>query len=159
VQQVEISARLAGQAADTRVLGWGVTEPSGEGPLPTQLQELDTRLAPADQCAASVMGITEGEICVANVSGTDGLCYGDSGGPALQKVTAARRQLIASTSRATDEHCGTGPTIYTSTVYYRDWLYQVMRTGTVPPRTEGVQAATALVVANAHQWMSRSGSR
>ncbi|WP_329007604.1 trypsin-like serine protease [Micromonospora rifamycinica] len=115
-----------------RLLGWGSTKPSGEGPLPTTLQELDTRLLPASDCAAG--GIGEGEICLAAPGGTSGACYGDSGGPALRRV-AGMWLAIGSASRETDPTCGRGPNIYTDLTYYEDWFTQVDRTGTVPPRT------------------------
>jgi len=124
-----------------RLLGWGVTEPDGEGPLPVDLQELDTRLLPADQCAAG--GITAGELCVANVNGTDGPCFGDSGGPALQRVPGTSRwATIGGASRETAHACGTAPVIYTNLSYFRSWMYEVARTGQVPPDSTSSPAVT-----------------
>jgi len=134
-----------------RLLGWGVTEPNGEGPLPIQLQELDSRLVPAERCAAA--GITAGEICVGNPHGTDGACYGDSGGPALQRAARHRWAAIGGASRETTPFCGTGPAVYTDATYYRDWMFTVMRTGLVPPRTTGDQAtATSAVTSRSYHW-------
>src|SRR5206468_11525293 len=69
------------RSSDLRLLGWGVTEPDGGGSLPVMVQELDIdppAILPADRCAAG--GITAGELCINNVNGTDGPCFGDSGG-------------------------------------------------------------------------------
>jgi secreted trypsin-like serine protease len=111
-------------------------------------------LVSASLCAAG--GITAGEICVGNVNGTDGACFGDSGSPALQQVTANRWQVVGGASRETVPFCGTAPSIYTDLTYYRDWMYQVMRTGVVPPRVEGSQPAPALVKVNGERWLCRS---
>jgi len=107
--------------SDVRLLGWGVTEPSGEGPLPVSLQELDNvRLLPPDRCAAGF--ITAGELCLSNVNGTDGPCFGDSGGPALQRVPGTNRwATIGGGSRETVEFCGVGPSIYTDLTALRGW--------------------------------------
>jgi secreted trypsin-like serine protease len=127
----EIGTRTTGGGV-TRLLGWGVTEPSGQGPVPTGLRELDSTLLPAGRCAAA--GITAGEICIANPHGTDGVCYGDSGGPALQQHTG-RWQLVGGASRFPGHTCGATPTVFTDLTHYRGWIYQVARTGTVPPAT------------------------
>lgn len=133
LQPFEIAPHLAKGNAVTRLLGWGSTEPSGEGPAPLNLQELDTTLAKSGKCADA--GITAGEICVKNKNETDGPCFGDSGGPALQKVGSNRWSAVGSTSRMGAEWCGEGNVIYTDLTYYRKWMYGVMRTGVVPAST------------------------
>ena len=155
LQPIEIPTRLGKPKATTRLLGWGITEPSMEGPLPNALQELDSRLIGATNCAGAAGGggITAGELCVASVNGTDGPCYGDSGGPAMQQVTAKRWQLVGSASRETGEFCGTGPTIYTDLAYYRNWVYEVARTGKVPPREQGIVQPKALIAQQATGWL------
>lgn len=140
LQPFEIAPRLGKNNAVTRLLGWGYTEPSGEGPAPLNLQELDTKLVKPEKCLDA--GITAGEICVANQNGTDGPCFGDSGGPALQKVNSNRWSVVGSTSRMGAEWCGEGNVVYTDLTYYRKWMYGVMRTGTVPPSsTQSTQSA------------------
>ena len=135
LQPKEIASSIRPNAG-VRLEGWGVTEPDGEGPLPLMLQALDTRLLLADRCAAG--GITAGEICVSNKNGTDGPCFGDSGSPAQQRIPGTDRWAgIGGASRETTEFCGTGPGIYTDWSYFRTWMYNVMRTGVVPPRTAG----------------------
>ncbi|PRY19706.1 S1 family peptidase [Pseudosporangium ferrugineum] len=136
-QRIEVANRVRYGGAVTRVIGFGHTQPGGT--LPITLQELDTWLLPAERCEYPGLTISEGEICVANVNGTDGICSGDSGGPAMQKIRG-RWQLVGGVSRATNG-CGTGPAIFTDATYYRGWMYEVMRTGTVPPPAPGVTPA------------------
>ena len=131
LQPFEVAPKLGKSSAVTRLLGWGSTEPSGEGPAPLGLQELDTKLVKPEKCTDA--GITAGEICVSNQNGTDGPCFGDSGGPALQKVGSNRWSAIGGTSRMGAEWCGEGNVVYTDLTYYRKWMYEVMRKGTVPP--------------------------
>jgi hypothetical protein len=114
-------------------IGWGSTEPDRQGPLPTMLQALKTRLLSPDKCASNDLPITAGELCMDNPNGTDGTCAGDSGSPALQRIDK-RWAVIGSDSRGGD-FCGTTPTIYTDVTFYRPWIFEVMRTGTVPPST------------------------
>jgi secreted trypsin-like serine protease len=148
LQPFEIATRLAKRDAVTRLLGWGNTEPSGEGPAPLNLQELDTKLAQPQKCADA--GITAGEICVQNLNGTDGPCFGDSGGPALQKVGSNRWSVVGSTSRTSAAWCGDGNVIYTDLTYYRKWMYKVMRTGVVPSST--TDASSINKPAARHNW-------
>jgi secreted trypsin-like serine protease len=138
LQPIQVAAKLT--HGPVKLLGWGVTEPDGEGPLPQFLQELDTKLVPAAQCTdqtGDTAGI--GEICLANPNGTDGACFGDSGSPALQRIPGTNRWAgIGGTSRG-PVPCGIAPAVYTDWSYFRGWMYQVMRTGQVPPRTNGGQ--------------------
>jgi secreted trypsin-like serine protease len=112
-----------------------MTELDGDSTLPIMLQEIDSKVVGSKKC--KVAGITAGEICVSNVNGTDGACFGDSGGPALQKITSKRWSLVGTTSRLASEGCGTGNTVYTDSAYFRRWMYDVMRTGKVPASTIG----------------------
>lgn len=144
LQHVEIATKtgLPGtRAAATRLLGWGVTEPDGWGPAPIQLQELDTKLVSTRLCSGG-LAITVGELCIESPNNTDGPCYGDSGGPALQKIDK-RWKLVGGTSRGTGAPCGVGPTIYTNTTYYRPWLFDTMRTGVVAPAVTPAERANA----------------
>lgn len=97
------------RARDTREIGWGLLH-TADPALPLQLQQLDTKLLPSSACAAA--GITVGELCLDSPNGNSGACYGDSGGPALQRLG---RQWVAvgGASRETDPECGVGPNIYT----------------------------------------------
>lgn len=114
-----------------RLLGWGSTKPSGEGPLPDVLQELDTQLVDPAGCAEA--GITAGEVCVAGGGGA-GACFGDSGGPALHR-TGTTWTVLGGASRETAPTCGTNPVVYTDWRTYRGFIAQAISTGCVPPRT------------------------
>jgi secreted trypsin-like serine protease len=135
-----------------RLIGWGITEPDGSGEAPQYLQELDSRLLPVGKCTGGF--ITRGELCVANVNGTDGVCNGDSGGPAMQRVTGKQWQVVGSASRTTTDDCGTGPAVYTDVSFFRSWVYDVARTGQVPPAAVTTQSKT-LVQKHAQRWDGR----
>ncbi|MFD1052123.1 trypsin-like serine protease, partial [Kibdelosporangium lantanae] len=51
LQPIEIAERPAQVRQKVRLLGWGVDTPDGSGPLPLNLQELDTWLDPPSACA------------------------------------------------------------------------------------------------------------
>lgn len=106
--------RLA-EASRLRLLGWGSTKVSGEGPLPVKLQKLDdSRIVDPQNCPDVFM--STGEICVQSTEGT-GPCYGDSGSPALVR-THRRWSLRGTASRIVDLTCGTSNSVYTDAAYF-----------------------------------------
>ncbi len=133
--------QLAGDAADPeaaiRLLGWGITAPDTTGTDPITLQELDTTVAHDAECRFGIPGdITDGEICTDNPHDTDGPCYGDSGGPAIEKGSDGRWKLVGTTSRG-GRWCGTTTAIYTSPPDFRTWIYNTAR---------GVEVSTQPVI-------------
>ncbi|MCE7006925.1 trypsin-like serine protease [Kibdelosporangium philippinense] len=98
--------------------------------LPTQLQQLTTKVVAPARCADA--GQSAGEICTDNPNRTDGPGGGDSGGPAVKYVRGVP-QLVGGCSRAATQYAGVGPTVYTSSPYFRSWIYDTAR---------GVPAAT-----------------
>jgi secreted trypsin-like serine protease len=112
-------------------IGWGLTDNNATS-LPITLQQLGTTLLPAQRCAAA--GITVGELCLDSPHGNSGAWLGDSGGPGLQRL-GRQWLLVGGASRETTEIGGTGPIVYTNITFYRSWIFQVIRTGTVPPPT------------------------
>jgi secreted trypsin-like serine protease len=130
LQTIELASTPAKPGDKVRLLGWGITEPDGTGPLPTMLQQLDTRVVPASQCADAL--ISSGEICADNPNGTDGVCNGDSGGPALKNENG-RWKLVGGASRGGSQWCGTTKAVYTSTPEYRQWIYDKARGVPVTP--------------------------
>jgi secreted trypsin-like serine protease len=107
-----------GQA--TRIIGWGQTcATPGCGAAPVTLQQLDTALV-ADSRCGGIRGATE--ICVGNVGGRAGACYGDSGGPAITP-NGAGWLLTGATSRSGGgSTCGITPAIYVDVPAHRAWI-------------------------------------
>jgi secreted trypsin-like serine protease len=105
--------------SDTRLLGWGQTCPTrGCGGVPVQLQQLDTTVLPDSRCRG-IRGRTE--LCISNVSGWRGACYGDSGGPAII-LADDRWLLVGATSRGTASRCGVSPAIYVDVTAHVSWI-------------------------------------
>lgn len=121
-QPIQLAGRKARPGQRVRLLGWGVTEPDGMGSLPVRLQQIDTTVARRHQCEEAL--ITRAEICITNRYGTDGPCFGDSGGPAIAQFDGVWR-LVGGTSRGV--WCGTHPAVYTSTPEFRRWIYDTAR--------------------------------
>lgn len=114
-------------ATTVRILGWGSTKTSGEGPLPDMVQELDTLLLDRSACAGDAgLPITAGEVCVNGGNGA-GACFGDSGGPALQRNRAGTAwTVLGGASRETAPTCGTNPVIYTDLRAYRTFIHDAI---------------------------------
>lgn len=102
-----------------RQLGWGVTsDPLAAGDPPAMLQQLDTTIAEPKTCN----GLEDNQICVNNVNGSAGVCYGDSGGPLLAKINGAW-QLIGSVIGAGYQgKCGKGPSVYQNVAAFKSWI-------------------------------------
>jgi secreted trypsin-like serine protease len=150
LQPLDVASHLAGQAAVTRLLGWGLTDPARGGSASIQLRELDTTLVRAAMCADAAISV--GEICVGNVDDTEGPCSGDSGGPALQKHDH-RWFAVGGASREANALCGTGPTVYTDLTDYRGWIDKVTRTDTVPPAATSGGASPHMAQAQQFHWV------
>jgi hypothetical protein len=114
-----------------RLLGWGATRDPNPGPPPVQLQELDTTVLPDSRC-----GTGGPELCVSNVDGWRGACYGDSGGPAVLRG-AGGWQLAGTTTAGTTAICGQGPSIYMDSAAHRSWIDSVVGTTPPPPPPPG----------------------
>jgi len=110
-----------------RLLGWGATRDPNPGPAPTTLQQLDTTVLPDSRC-----GTGAPELCVGNVDGWRGACYGDSGGPAVLRVGSAWR-LAGTTTAGTTAICGQGPSIYMDSSAHRAWIDSIVGGGDPPP--------------------------
>ena len=110
-----------------RILGWGYTAyPWDQPDSPRELSELDTAMVDPSHCAAAA--IDAGEVCVADLNHPDrAACFGDSGGPVMVPVPKTRSlwYLIGTASRETAVACA-GPVVYTSVLYYRDWINQTI---------------------------------
>jgi hypothetical protein len=109
-----------------RLLGWGAVTDPNPSPPPTILQQLDTQVLPDSRCGTGVI-----ELCVSNVDGWRGACYGDSGGPAVIRVGNAWN-LAGTTTAGTTAICGQGPSIYMDSATHKAWIDSVVG-GTPPP--------------------------
>jgi secreted trypsin-like serine protease len=135
------NAASGGEGTYTRIAGWGVTHAT-DTTLPTMLQEGDARQLSDEACAPA--GISEGELCIGGGGGV-GSCFGDSGGPALQRSRLGW-VAVGSVSRGANDtgpDACTGPTVYTDLAYYEGWMRTVMATGAVPPANPAPRTARA----------------
>lgn len=126
VQQMQL-ASTAGRPGDRIVLyGWGIDSPdSATEPLPRRLQQIETKVISPARCAA--VALSAKEICTGNPNGTDGVCYGDSGGPAVRYTRDGVPQLIGGASRGSGDYCGMEPDAFTSQPEFRQWIYAEAR--------------------------------
>ncbi|MFD9591706.1 S1 family peptidase [Kitasatospora sp. NPDC059973] len=128
-QPVRIADRVARPGTPTRLLGFGsvadVDTPQ-RAEFANRLQQLETRRGAVDECAPGRAGWLR--LCtVSQVPGAMA-CFGDSGGPQLQKGRGGRWELVGTTSGDgdTDPTCSTGPGLYTSVPAYADWIRQTI---------------------------------
>jgi secreted trypsin-like serine protease len=110
-----------------RLLGWGATVDPGNAPLPAILQQLDTTVFADSRC-----GTGAAELCVGNVDGWRGACYGDSGGPAVIRAGTGW-QLAGTTTAGTSSICGRGPAIYMDSSYHKPWIDSIAGPGGPTP--------------------------
>ncbi|WP_236788124.1 trypsin-like serine protease [Amycolatopsis sp. GM8] len=125
VQPIQLAGRGARPGDRVTLYGWGADQPDGDpSNLPTQLQQLDSRVLPSAKCADAQQ--SAGEICTSNPHGTDGPGAGDSGGPAVAFVHGTPT-LVGTCSRGAAQYPGEAPTVYTSSPDFRGWLYDTAR--------------------------------
>lgn len=117
-------------ATQVRLLGWGSTTATGEGPLPQRLQQLDGSTIVDPSNCASVL-ISAGEVCVQSPAGT-GPCDFDGGSPALVRVHGVWA-VLGIASRQEGHICGTGPSVYTSLSYFLSWLKRALTCRSTSP--------------------------
>lgn len=129
-QSLPISPTTAKPRQNVQLDGWGYTDPSGTGVAPQYLQKTSTYVEPdIHACDTSITGdlpVSVGELCVHNMYGTNGICYGDSGGPLLSKENGLWTDF-GGASRMGGPGCGGVPFIYTDAAYFRCWDYAVAR--------------------------------
>ncbi|GGV08325.1 serine protease [Streptomyces litmocidini] len=120
-EPVGIAQRTGRPGTPTRILGFGTTVDTGLR-FAERLQQLETRTGGAAECDPGYADRTR--LCtVSRVPGAMA-CFGDSGGPQLQKDRRGRWELIgvASGPGAAGVACSAGPGLYTSAPAYADWI-------------------------------------
>lgn len=135
VQTVALASGPARPGTVGYALGWGLVNPDWSGEVPTQIQELRTKVVSPARCATA--DIASRDICVDNPNGTDGSCSGDSGGPFLIQEYGAWK-LAGNTSRFYGPNfCGESPTVYTSSPEFRREIYAAASGVTQPKAVAG----------------------
>lgn len=128
--------KIAGQpgrpGTPTRLLGFGTTVDT-EFAFPDRLQELNTRRGAESECAPGYANRTR--LCTITTVPDAMACFGDSGGPQVQKGRDGRWELIGVTSGpgAPDVPCSQGPGLYTSAPAYVGWINRTMKINSARP--------------------------
>jgi secreted trypsin-like serine protease len=149
-------ARIPRRSSDhgqVRLMGWGLTDPSATD-VPTALQQLQAAIRPPQDCAPG--GITAGELCVAPLDPTTGVCYGDSGSPALHRAHTGWSTLGIA-SRETTGTCA-GPVIYTDLAAFHSWITTVIHTGHLPPAPDATLTAPTGAPVHSRMWDTASNT-
>ncbi|KAI4469728.1 polyserase-related [Holotrichia oblita] len=107
-------------AADAILIGWGRTVTGG--PLPNNLQRLDTRTITHAQCQQTWGSqVQTNQICALTVAG-QGACNGDSGGPLILTSNGLHIGIVSF-----GVACAQGfPDVYTRTSAFNSWIQSNM---------------------------------
>ncbi|MEU3077373.1 S1 family peptidase [Streptomyces laurentii] len=129
---IRIAERPGKPGTPTRLLGFGTTV-DGTFTFPERLQELDTRRGAVSECAP---GYANGDrLCTVTTKPKAMACFGDSGGPQVQKGRDGRWELIGVTSGpgAPGVPCSEGPGLYTSAPAYANWIHKTLKADSARP--------------------------
>jgi secreted trypsin-like serine protease len=131
-QPVRIAERAGPPGTPTRLLGFGTTVDT-EFAFPDRLQELSTRTGAVSECAPGYANRTR--LCTISAVPKAMACFGDSGGPQVQRGRDGRWELIGVTSGpgAPNVPCSQGPGLCTSAPAYAGWIGKTMKTDSAPP--------------------------
>jgi secreted trypsin-like serine protease len=123
---IRIAERTGRPGTPTRILGFGRTSDQ-EMTFAPRLQELDTRRGAKDECAPGFAD--RNRICTISQVPKAMACFGDSGGPQLQKGRHGRWELIGATSGpgAPGVACSEGPGLYADVPAYADWIRKTIK--------------------------------
>ncbi|MGW9042465.1 S1 family peptidase [Streptomyces lydicus] len=130
-QPIKIAEQPGRPGTPTRLLGFGTTVDT-EFTFPDRLQELNTRRGAESECAPGYADRTR--LCTITTVPKAMACFGDSGGPQVQKGHNGRWELIGVTSGpgAPKVPCSQGPGLYTSAPAYAGWIDKTMKTNSAP---------------------------
>ncbi|MFC0602018.1 S1 family peptidase [Streptomyces palmae] len=131
-QPIEIAEQPGAPGTPTRLLGFGTTVDT-EFAFPDRLQELNTRRGAESECAPGYANRTR--LCTITTVPKAMACFGDSGGPQVQKGRGGRWELIGVTSGpgAPNVPCSHGPGLYTSAPAYAGWIDKTVKANSAPP--------------------------
>ncbi|XP_035910216.1 chymotrypsin-1-like [Anopheles stephensi] len=119
VQPIAYSERELPENATLRMTGWGLL--STVGPIPTNLQTIELKYVPYEECRRLLEGdvVDIGHLCTLTKEG-EGVCFGDSGGP-----LAYDGKLVGVANFAVP--CAKGfPDGFARVSYYHDWIRTTM---------------------------------
>ncbi|MFC9246246.1 S1 family peptidase [Streptomyces sp. NPDC057136] len=122
---IRIAARPGRPGTPTRLLGFGTvvdTTDLSKVVFPDRLQQLETRRGTYAECAPGYAAKTR--LCTVSRVPQAMACFGDSGGPQIQRGKGGRWELIGTTSGpgAPDVPCADGPGLYSSVPAYTGWI-------------------------------------
>ncbi|MFJ3723046.1 S1 family peptidase [Streptomyces sp. NPDC090045] len=123
---VRIGERAGRPGTPTRILGFGTTVDT-DLQFAERLQELDTRRGSDAECAPGYADRTR--LCTISRVPRAMACFGDSGGPQLQKDRRGRWELIGVTSGpgAPGGVCSAGPGLYGNAPVYAEWIRKTIK--------------------------------
>ncbi|MFE6050521.1 S1 family peptidase [Kitasatospora sp. NPDC056446] len=124
-QPVRIADRRGPAGTPTRLLGFGTvvdTPDLRQMVFPDRLQELPTRIGAEADCAPGWAGPTR--LCTLSRIPQAMACFGDSGGPQVQRGRGGRWELVGATSGpgAPGVPCAAGPGLYSDVPAYAPWI-------------------------------------
>ena len=130
-QPIKIAEQAGRPGTRTRLLGFGTTVDT-EFKFPDRLQELNTRRGAESECAPGYADPTR--LCTITTAPKAMACFGDSGGPQVQKGWNGRWELIGVTSGpgAPKVQCSQGHGLYTSAPAYAGWIDKTMKANSTP---------------------------
>ncbi|MFE2445884.1 S1 family peptidase [Stenotrophomonas sp. NPDC087984] len=122
---IRIAERAGRPGTPTRILGFGTTVDT-ELKFAERLRELETRRGADAECAPGYADRTR--LCTISRVPQAMACFGDSGGPQLQKGRHGRWELIGATSGpgAPGVACSAGPGLYTNVPAYAGWIRETL---------------------------------
>ncbi|GHF82382.1 serine protease [Kitasatospora xanthocidica] len=126
---IRIAEHAGPAGTPTRLLGFGTVKDTHSYPdmvFPDRLQELPTRIGAQDECAPGWSGPTR--LCTVSQVPKAMACFGDSGGPQVQRGRGGRWELVGATSGpgAPGVACSDGPGLYSDVPAYAPWIRTVI---------------------------------
>ncbi|HEX8868749.1 MAG TPA: serine protease [Lentzea sp.] len=102
-----------------RLLGWGAVKDPGNAPAPTVLQELDSSVL-ADNAPGCFTNAAT--LCTKNPDGWRGVCYGDSGGPAVTRTGTGWAVVGTVIGQIGGRWCADAPQVFSDVPAHRTWI-------------------------------------